>query len=276
MRNNKYSLLYLTDLHYKANGRNYYEEDMYITSQLMHDFEILICHPTQSKNYEELTDAIIFRNTGSVIYYQKEYDEFVKRMNISRTPVYNSLTGKGDMKGKQHLVDLTTANYPVIPSIDQISDIAKLPSTNKYVLKLKNGADSIGMKIVTYEELLTSNLSNVVIQPFIDFKYEVSFYYIDKIFQYALYAPNKLKRWEMKEYKPTREDLKFSQQFIDWNTINHGIQRVDGCRLPNGELLLVELEDLNPYLSLNILNEDIRIAFIQAFKASILQLINIK
>ncbi|MBC9794687.1 hypothetical protein [Sinomicrobium weinanense] len=274
MKNDKHSLLYLTDLYYEAKGRNYYEEDIYITSRLKDDFEILICHPTQSKKHEQLTDAVIFRNTGSVMYYKKEYDDFVKRMNLSGTPVYNSLTGHGDMKGKQHLIDLTLAGYPVIPTIEKLLDMDRLPTTQKYILKLKNGADSIGMKLVTYGELQKSNLNNFVIQPFIDFKYEVSFYYIDKTFQYALYAPDKSKRWELKEYIPIAEDLEFSKKFIEWNTITHGIQRVDGCRLPNGELQLVELEDLNPYLSLNALNADKKEAFINAFKVSILKLIN--
>lgn len=37
--------------------------------------------------------------------------------------------------------------------------------------------------------------------------------------------------------------------FRIWDDLNWGIQRVDACRSEQGELLLVELEDLNPYLS---------------------------
>lgn len=43
---------------------------------------------------------------------------------------------------------------------------------------------------------------------------------------------------------------------IEWNTIENGIQRVDACKTKDGQLLLVELEDLNPYLSLLELNEE--------------------
>ncbi|SCV20674.1 Protein of unknown function [Bacillus cereus] len=50
----------------------------------------------------------------------------------------------------------------------------------------------------------------------------VSFYFIDKEFQYALYAPNKDKRWELKEYVPTEEDVAFAKRFIDWNNLDWG------------------------------------------------------
>ena len=59
----------------------------------------------------------------------------------------------------------------------------------------------------------------------------------------------------MKEYVPTEEDLAFAERFIEWNNLDWGIQRVDACRSKQGELLLVELEDLNPYLSLLELSE---------------------
>ena len=84
----------------------------------------------------------------------------------------------------------------------------------------------------------------------IDFQYEVSFYFIDDKFEYALYAPDKSKRWILKEYNCTDEDIAFAGRFIEWNTVTHGIQRVDACRTQDDQLLLVELEDLNPYLSI--------------------------
>ena len=112
------------------------------------------------------------------------------------------------------------------------------------------------MKTVERGNLNTVDFQGQILQPFIDFEYEVSFYYIDNVFQYALYAPNKDRRWELIRYQPTAEDLRFAQQFVDWNDLEHGIQRVDACRTTNGPLLLVELEDLNPYLSLLLLDEE--------------------
>lgn len=270
------SILYLTDFYYPANGREYYSEDLYLISKLKEDFEVIICNPTHSKNYEKLVDIVVFRNTGSVMYYKEYFEEFVQRVNSNSILTYNEMTGKGDMKGKQHLLDLTIMNYPVIRTIDNLADLKMLPTTEKYILKLKNGADSIGMKKIDYQELKKTTLKNQIIQPYIDFEYEVSFYYINNKCKYALYAPNKSNRWDLKKYSPTNEDLIFADKFIEWNTINHGIQRVDACRLKNGDLLLVELEDLNPFLSIELLEQSERDSFVSDFKKSIVQVINKK
>lgn len=97
----------------------------------------------------------------------------------------------------------------------------------------------------------------------------MSFYFVDDSFQYALYAPDPARRWELVPYEPTPADLAFARGFIDWNTLDHGIQRVDACRAPSGELLLVELEDLNPYLSLDLLPPPVRESFVTALVASL-------
>ena len=57
--------------------------------------------------------------------------------------------------------------------------------------------------------------------------------------------------------------------FIDWNTIDKGIQRVDACRAKDGRLLLVELEDLNPYLSLLEVDDKTREIFLTDFISEI-------
>jgi hypothetical protein len=44
-----------------------------------------------------------------------------------------------------------------------------------------------------------------------------------------------------------------------------GIVRVDACRMQDGSLLLVELEDLNPYLSLDLLTAEQRDSFVAGF-----------
>ena len=113
-------ILYLTDLSYKAKGRNYSEEDIYITDELKNKYDVVLSHPKCAVSYEDYAD----------------------------------------MKGKQYLLELTAEKYPVIPAID--------------------------------------------------FQYEVSFYFIDDKFEYALYAPDKSKRWILKEYNCTDEDIAFA------------------------------------------------------------------
>lgn len=266
------TILFITDLYYKAKGRLYYEEDLFLTSKLREDFKLVICHPEDIGDFEKNFDLIVFRNAGPVANFKDKYQEFRRRIVSNNLKTYNSFNGKADMNGKEYLIDLTNKEFPVIPTIDTLSSFEKLPDVTTYVIKPKDGADSIGMRFLSkdqvFEQVSPTN-KNTLIQPLINFEYEVSFYFIDKQLQYALYAPNKTKRWELEEYIPTEKDLAFAQRFIEWNNLNWGIQRVDACRSENGELLLVELEDLNPYLSLLELNGEICNNFIEALKKSL-------
>ncbi len=257
-------ILYLTDLNYVAKGRNYSEEDIYLTGRLREHFDVALCHPACSESFERDADVIVFRNTGGVSGFKDIYRSFVERAKANNLKVYNELTGKADMQGKQYLLDLTAGGYPVIPTIDRKADLHMIPETDRYVIKPKDGADSIGLEFLTRKELMERNLTDgvMLIQPQIDLEYEVSFYFLNDKLEYALYAPDKSRRWELKEYRYTEEDIAFAVSFIRWNDIRNGIQRVDACRTKEGKLLLVELEDLNPYLSLLELDAKTRETFV--------------
>ncbi|KRE06478.1 hypothetical protein ASE46_26350 [Bacillus sp. Root239] len=266
------TLLFVTDLYYEAKGRDYYEQDLFLTSKLREAFNLVICHPEDIEAFEDNADLIVFRNAGPVANFKGKYEAFRNRIVRKHLNTYNSFNGKADMNGKEYLIELTNVHFPVIPTIDTLDSLNKLPSVDTYIVKPKDGADSIGMELVTKDELsekVSSESKNTLVQPFINFEYEVSFYFIDKEFQYALYAPDKDKRWELKEYVATEEDLTFAKRFINWNNLDWGIQRVDACRSEQGELLLVELEDLNPYLSLLELSEETRQNFVEAMKRSL-------
>ncbi|MEU9715269.1 hypothetical protein [Streptomyces sp. NPDC047976] len=259
-------LLYVTDLAYPARGRRYCDEDIFLTARLREHFDLALCHPLDARALMPGFDAVVVRNSGPVLGYQQAYDEFRAAALAAGTPVYNPLTGRADMAGKQYLLDLTAAGYPVIPTVDDPADLHLLPPTATYAVKPKQGADSIGL---TFTATPSGPPGQILIQPRIDFAYEVSFYFVDDAFQYALHAPDPARRWELTPYEPTAEDLAFARRFIDWNTLDHGIQRVDACRAPSGELLLVELEDLNPYLSLDLLPAPARDAFVAALISSL-------
>lgn len=270
-------ILFVTDLYYEAKGRLYYEEDLFLTSELRKDFNLVICNPKDMNSFIDDFDLTIFRNAGPVANFKDEYELFRNNVKLKNLKTYNSFNGKGDMNGKDYLIELTKKNFDVIKTIDTINDFSKLPEVETYVIKPKDGADSIGMEFLSKEVLLRrvdKNDKNTLIQPLINFEYEVSFYFIDKEFQYALYAPDKNRRWELKEYKATKEDLDFANSFIEWNNINHGIQRVDACRDNNGKLLLVELEDLNPYLSLLDISPKLRDKFVKKLKLSLQKLLD--
>ncbi|MFJ8503750.1 hypothetical protein [Streptomyces avermitilis] len=263
------SVLFVTDLAYEARGRRYCDEDIFLSSRLRDDFDIALCHPLDAAALMDTFDAVVVRNSGPVLHYQKEYDAFRERAAARGTRVYNPLSGRGDMGGKQYLLDLTAAGFPVIPTIDRPQDLGRLPEAGEYAVKPKAGADSIGLAFVPRDQLGGLAYGDILVQPRIDFRYEVSFYYVDDAFQYALHAPDPRRRWVLEPYEPTDTDLGFARRFIDWNTLDHGIQRVDACRTQGGELLLVELEDLNPYLSLDLVTDQTRDTFVTSMTASL-------
>ncbi|MEV0182166.1 hypothetical protein AB0I54_23150 [Streptomyces sp. NPDC050625] len=262
-------LLYVTDLAYPARGRRYCDEDIFLTSRLREHFDLALCHPLDAAALMDGFDAVVIRNSGPVLGYQEAYDAFRARALSEGTRVYNPLTGRADMAGKQYLLELTAAGFPVIPTVDRAEDLHLLPAAERYVVKPRLGADSIGLEIVPADRLRDLADGTVLVQPCVDFAYEVSFYFVDHDFQYALYAPDATQRWRLEPYEPTPEDLEFARRFIDWNGLEHGIQRVDACRAPDGGLLLVELEDLNPYLSLDALTDGTREAFVAAMTKSL-------
>lgn len=262
-------VLLVTDLTYRARGRRYGDEDVDLASRLRAHVDLALCHPADAASLMGSFDVVVVRNTGPVIHYQETYDDFRRRARSAGVKVFTELSGRADMAGKQYLLDLFGQEFPVIPTIERPDDLDRLPAVEEYVVKPKLGADSVGLRFVAPDACSTLDWDGLLVQPRIDFSYEVSFYFVDRDFQYALYAPDPNQRWELQPYRPSRADRVFAQRFVDWNTVDHGIQRVDACRTRSGELLLVELEDLNPYLSLDRVDPATRDAFVARMATSI-------
>ncbi|EGE40540.1 hypothetical protein GTY83_05805 [Streptomyces sp. SID4928] len=270
------SLLLVTDLTYEARGRRYCDEDIYLGSRLRESFDVALCPPQDAAALLDRFDLALVRNSGPVLHYREAYDAFRARAGELGTPVYNPLGGRGDMAGKEYLVEMGRAGLPVIPTVDRAADLPELPDASAYVVKPKLGADSVGLRFVTAAEAATelerAAEGSLLVQPRVDFRHEVSFYFVDDDFQYALYTPDPERRWELEPYAASAEDREFARRFIAWNSLDHGIQRVDACRTADGALLLVELEDLNPYLSLDRVDDSTREAFVARLRTSIASL----
>ena len=94
-------------------------------------------------------DAVVVRNSGPVLHYQEAYDAFRERATARGTPVYNPLSGRADMAGKQYLLDLTGRRVPGHPHRRPARGPATgCPRSAAYAVKPKAGADSIGLRFV--------------------------------------------------------------------------------------------------------------------------------
>jgi hypothetical protein len=271
-------ILYVTNPFYEANGREYAGEDVYLSGRLAQTFDVHTCLPTEAVDLMAGFDAVVVRNSGPVLTYPEAYAAFRERALATGQPVYNELSGKADMLGKQYLLDLHAAGFPVIPSVSAAEAVASvsgagdgglLPASGRYVVKPLLGADSVGLSVVSADQLASTARGDVLVQPLVDVAYEVSLYFVDHTFVYALRTPDAERRWLLEPYVASEADLVFARRFVDWNDIEHGVQRVDACRTTTGELLLVELEDLNPFLSLDRTTTSEREGFVQAFTGAI-------
>jgi hypothetical protein len=262
-------VLYVTNPFYEANGREYAGEDRGLSARLGESFDVRTCLPAEAVDLMGSADVVLVRNSGPVLTYPEAYAAFRERALATRKPVYNELTGKADMLGKQYLLDLHAAGFPVIPTVGSADRLEDLPPAEEYVVKPLLGADSTGLYTATAAELTATDPAGVLIQPRVDITYEVSFYFVDHTFVYALRTPDARRRWDLEPYDPDADDLAFARRFIDWNDIDHGVQRVDACRTTGGDLLLVELEDLNPFLSLDRTTHEARERFVRELTAAL-------
>lgn len=264
---------WVTDVDYPARGRDYGAEDRWLVARLAPEFQITPVHPRGAVAAGEPFDLVVVRNSGPVAGYPLAYAEFREWAIARDALVYNELTGRGDMLGKGYLLELHAQGMPVIPTTTP-GNLDAIPAAAQYVAKPLHGADSDGLAFLSAAEAATFELPEMIIQPRIDMRAELSFVFVDDAFQYALSTIPGHERWQLQPYAATDEDLAFARRFIEWNAVRHGIQRVDACRTADGELLLVELEDLNPYLSLDLLANDVRERFVASFAAALRRLLD--
>jgi hypothetical protein len=258
------SLLLVTDL---TNGAE--AEDILIADFLRRDFQVLVCHPADSETLEESVDIILVRNYWNDARYGESEPWYDRWRSKPSLPIHDDLYVRSG-SGKDYLLELYDQDFPVIPSVDDVSNLDALPDTDTYFIKPKDGFSSINTQKLSRKELLMLNPQGYLIQPFVDFEYEISFYYLDKKLQYTLYAPDKDERWDLEACTPSESDILFAERFIRWNKQGRGIERIDACRLRDGSLQLVEITDQGgAYLSISRLPEDIRNVFLENLSESL-------
>lgn len=269
MASAKPSLLFLTNLYNDAK-----EEDLYLTQRLRESFNIFISHPLDCESLEDRYDAVLIRNIWPSHAYEDQKTGLIRRL-IRKGLMPMSEAERGYLEQehyleKEYLLDLYTKDYPVIPTVDNLMTIDKLGQCPVYFIKPKNQCDGEGSEKLTREILLQRNPKEYLIQPYVQFDYEICFYFIDNEFVYAFSTPNRLAGEKCDVYTPTDSDMEFARKFVDWNKLSFGLQRVDAVRVTETQkLLLTELEDFGPYLFLLELPELIRDKVVKALTHSL-------
>lgn len=260
------TLLYLTNLTECPNP----EEDEFLIPIVRKEFDLIVAHPAEWRTHVSSVDGILVRNAWPFDAYMGEYKRLKEFLRTSPLPAHSSAGGKGDFSGKDHLVELYRAGYPVVPSVDSIDQVDALPASEWYWIKPKHSGSGRGCRKVDREELAAiGTRTDMIIQPYVDFVAEPSFHFVDNTYCYAISSSNRFVEDDLATLEPSREEIAFAQMFVDWNPIRHGVQRVDAFRLRDGTLVLNELEDFNQYLSLLDLNAETHKRALNAIMASI-------
>src|SRR5665213_2466016 len=154
------SLLLLTN---PLNGSE--AEDRYLADFLSGFFAVTLADPLKSETWTHDADGILMRNIWPTHQHYDAFESLKNRLRATHTHVYNPLVGKGDMQGKEYLVELWRQHYPVIPSVTDVKSIDLLPASDAYFLKPFHGCDGYGSKTCSMKELRASAIMNFVIQP---------------------------------------------------------------------------------------------------------------
>lgn len=235
---------------------------------LNESFVLKVSAPQSCLPLLNTVDGVIIRNIWPTHEYAEEWEDVKTYLRASDLPIYNPLGWKGDIEGKNYLVTLYSKGYPVIPSVDRVSDIGQIPRVEHYWIKPKKSCDGIGAKRVTRDELYRMNPHGYIIQPFLEFEYEPSFFFVDGQFHHAISTPHRLLDDRVVRYAPSLADLEFATRLARWTDFDYGIQRIDAVRTKDGILLLTEIENLCPYLYLGEVDPTTRQSFLDSIRKS--------
>lgn len=114
-------LLYLTDL---SNGDE--GEDILISNWLRQFFGLVLCHPADCERTEDEVDEIIIRNVWNENSYPPPHPDYLERFMRKKLVIHDDLY-RSSSTDKTYLVDLSKRGYPVIPTVDSVEDINRLP-----------------------------------------------------------------------------------------------------------------------------------------------------
>lgn len=255
-------------------------EDIYLKERFKKDGNICdIKWVDYDEKLDDYYDVIIRRNTWvgngkDTVSFQKLDNSLIDRLKSKNIKTVNLLGLDGS--GKEYLMEFYHKNLKVIPTTDDI-DEALSWNKSEYVLKEKDSfGSSIGQAYVLKDELKEKfNKDKYLIQPKLKFKSEVQTYFINSKLMYAFeYIPSKYPVYPDPIYiKLSKEEEKLATLFSSLSNIKYGMKRVDFLRLEDNSLVLLEIEDNAPHMSLEELDEKYRNKVIDEYVKGIYEFI---
>lgn len=233
-----------------TNTENGSREDADLLAPLLAPhFTVRIYDPAAAAGLLAEADICLLRNLWPVGKTREGLKALAAALRQAQVPAYNPLRDDDFAQDKSYLAELTQEGLPVIPTALSKADASRFGFPARYLIKPRGGCSSEGVRLFKAERLGEIDITGHVIQPFVAFECEVSFFFIDDVFIYALRSQND--RWDLEPWKPNVKQVEWARQFVEWNELPYGLQRIDAALLPNGEMLLMEIEDLAPFLSLD-------------------------
>lgn len=258
------SLLFVTNLE-----NNDPAEDRFLARFLSETFTVTMRspHDADPKGFSRM----LIRNAWPNHEFTEDFRRLKTACEQSGTKAYNPFHRNNYLENKRYLGTLCQAGYPVIPTALSAAGLANIPATKSYVVKPLDGDSSRDVGTIRADQLDQVDFSRFIVQPFVKFADEISLFFVDGRFVYALKSKGPERRWDLAEFKPTDVEIAWALRFVKWNAMPYGLQRIDGCRLPNGKILLMEIEDQCPKLSLRLLSRGTRHAICKALRDSLVK-----
>lgn len=275
MSKDRYKILIL------SNPKNEeYIEDLYVAASFREDGHLVdLLWVDYDERLDTKYDVIIRRNTWvedkKDTYNYKIKDEILKERLIKKNIKTVNLEGLDD-KGKGYLCELFKKGNKVIPTIDNLDELDKLPYSKEYVLKDSNSFGSgLGQRVVRAEDLQRKFKKGDLIQPKLNFISEVEFYFVgDQLMYIYEFTPSKYPNYPTpKLIDVTEEEKELAYEFARISNLKVGFQRIDFLRLEDEELILLEIEDNSPHMNLEELSSTFRKNVLDEYKKNIYQYI---
>lgn len=255
-------------------------EDIYLQERFKKDGNICdIKWVDYDEKLDDYYDIIIRRNTwvgnSKDTKSYKSLDGLLIERLVNKKAKTVNLQGL-DGKGKEYLLDFYRKGLKVIPTSNDLNEALNW-NYDKYVLKQINSfGSSIGQAYVSKDELKEKfNKDKYLIQPKLKFKSEVQTYFINSKLMYAFeYIPSKYPVYPDPIYiNLSKEEEKLATLFSSLSNIKYGMKRVDFLRLEDNSLVLLEIEDNAPHMSLEELDEKYRNKVIDEYVKGIYEFI---